>query len=73
MTINITVDSLVAQKRLGNEKDRLEQEGLEFHKKVRFGYLELAKKYPDRIKVIDSNKSIEEVFSEVKKYIDKLL
>ena len=73
ITFVFDVDSLVAQKRLGNEKDRLEQEGLEFHKKVRFGYLELAKKYPDRIKVIDSNKPIEEVFSEVKKYIDKLL
>lgn len=73
LTFVFDVDSEVAQKRLGLEKDRLEQEGMEFHKKVRFGYLELAKKYPKRIKVIDANKSIEEVFEQVKKYIDELI
>ena len=67
------VDSTVAQTRVGSEKDRLEAEGLEFHKKVRFGYLELAKKYPDRIKVIDANRTIEEVFAQVKKIIDEIL
>lgn len=73
ITFVLDVDSLTAQKRLGSEKDRLEKEGLEFHKKVRFGYLELAKKYPERIKVINANQSIEEVFNNVKKYIDNLL
>lgn len=73
ITFVLDVDSEIAQERLGGEKDRLEKEGLEFHKKVRFGYLELAKKYPKRIKVINSNKPIEEVFLEVRKYIDKLL
>ena len=73
ITFILDIDSEIAQQRLGSEKDRLEKEGLEFHKKVRFGYLELAKKYPERIKVINSNMPIEEVFLEVKKYIDKLL
>lgn len=73
LTFVFDVESEVAQKRIGKTKDRLEKEGLEFHKKVRFGYLELAKKYPDRIKVIDSNKSIEEVFEQVKKVIDQIL
>ena len=73
ITFVFDVETEIAQERLGSTKDRLEKEGIEFHKKVRFGYLELAKKYPDRIKVIDSNKPIEEVFSEVKKYIDELL
>lgn len=73
ITFVLDIDSEIAQQRLGQEKDRLEKEGLEFHKSVRFGYLELAKKYPDRIKVINSNKSIEEVFLEVRSYIDKLL
>ena len=73
LTFVFDVDSLVAQKRVGDNKDRLEAQGLEFHKKVRFGYLELAKKYPQRIKVIDANKTIEEVFEQVKKYIDEIL
>jgi len=73
LTFVFDVDSEIAQKRVGETKDRLEKEGLEFHKKVRFGYLELAKKHPNRIKVIDSNKSIEEVFEQVKKVIDEIL
>lgn len=73
ITFVLDVDSEVAQKRLTGEKDRLEKEGMEFHKKVRFGYLELAKKYPERIKVINANNSIDEVFDKVKSYIDKLL
>ena len=73
LTIVFDVDSKIAQQRVGEEKDRLESEGLEFHKKVRNGYLELAKKYPQRIKVIDANQSIEEVFSNTKKIIGELL
>lgn len=73
LTFVFDVDSEIAQKRVGKEKDRLEKEGLEFHKKVRFGYLELAKKYPKRIKVIDANLSIEEVFEQIKKIIDEIL
>jgi len=73
ITFVLDVDSETAQKRLTGEKDRLEKEGLEFHKKVRLGYLELAKQNPNRIKVINANQTIEEVFSEVKNYIEKLL
>lgn len=73
LTFVFDVDSLTAQKRLGETKDRLEKEGLEFHKKVRNGYLELAKKYPQRIKVINANLSIEEVFEQVKKIINEII
>jgi len=73
LTFVFDVDSLVAQSRVGAVKDRLESEGLEFHKKVRFGYLELAKKYPERIRIIDANKTIEEVFAQVKIIIDEIL
>ena len=73
LTFVFDVDSEIAQQRVGKTKDRLEKEGLEFHKKVRFGYLELAKKYPQRIKVINANLSIEEVFEQVKKIIDEIL
>lgn len=71
ITFLLDIDSEIAQKRLGKEKDRLEKEGLEFHKKVRYGYLELAKKYPKRIKIIDANLKIEEVFSQIKKILDE--
>ncbi len=41
--------------------DRLERENKEFHRRVRQGYLELARPEPDRIKVIPVTGSIEEV------------
>ncbi len=69
LTILFDVDTEVAQQRVGSEKDRLEAEGTEFHKKVRNGYLELAKKYPNRIKVVNANNSIEKVYNDAKNII----
>ena len=73
LTIVFDIESEIAQKRLGTTKDRLEKEGLEFHKKIRTGYLELAKLEQKRIKIINANRSIEEIFSDVKKIVGELL
>ncbi len=73
LTFVFDVDVKTAQARIGASKDRLEQEGSKFFEKVRKGYLELAKLYPERIKVIDASKSVEEVFFEVKKNVDEIL
>jgi len=70
LTIVFDVATETAMKRVGDEKDRLEQEGIEFHKKLRYGYLELAKMFPERIKVVDANLSIEEVFEQVKNVLN---
>lgn len=73
LTLLFDVSTEVAQTRVGNEKDRMESAGIDFHKKVRQGYLEIAKQELERVKVIDSNLSIEEVFAQVKKIIDELI
>ena len=65
LTFVFDVSTEVAGQRVGDKKDRLESETAEFHNKVRKGYLELAKKFPERIVVIDANKSIEEVHKDV--------
>ena len=72
ITFLFDIDIETAQNRIGKEKDRLEKESLDFHNKVRRGYLDIAKQNK-RIKVINSTKSIESIFEEVKNYIDKLL
>ncbi|MCF7858094.1 MAG: dTMP kinase [Candidatus Cloacimonetes bacterium] len=56
---------------LENKADRLEQESLLFHKKVRDGFLVLAKKEPARFRVLDGNKSIEQIYQAVINIIDK--
>ncbi len=47
------------------ELDRFEREDLEFHTRVRRGYLILAKRAKKRIKVLDGSRSPEELLSEV--------
>ena len=47
--------------------DRLESEDIDFHKRVRTGYLELAKKEPERVVVIDGTKSVEEIHQDIMK------
>lgn len=42
-------------------KDRIERENLEFHKRIRKGFLEIAKKHPERILIIDAKKGINEI------------
>lgn len=73
LTFVFDVSTEVAQKRVGDEKDRMESAGLEFHKKVRQGYLEIAKQEPERVKVIDANNNIERVFEDTKKMLEKFL
>lgn len=65
LTFVFDVDVRTAMKRVGSSKDRMESAGMEFFNRVRNGYLDLAKLEPERIKVIDSTKSVEEVFEEV--------
>ena len=63
--------SLERTKKRG-ELDRFEKEEIEFHKRIREAYLELAKDHPDRIKVIDGSQDLEKVQAKVVKTIKKL-
>jgi dTMP kinase len=61
------------QGRLGLGLDRLEEEGLEFHRKVRQGFLERAKQEPERIKVVAAQPSSEEVATEIWELVEPLV
>lgn len=52
--------------RAGRES-RFENEALVFHEKVRAGYLELAKREPQRYRIIDAGQSADHVFGEISK------
>lgn len=73
LTLIFDVAPEIAIKRLGEKKDRLESEGIDFYNKVRYGFLEIAKQNPKRIKIIDSSKSAEEVFKVTLGEVKKLL
>jgi dTMP kinase len=53
--------------------DRVEKKGIGFHNRVRQGYLILAKRYPERIKLIQSVGPIEAVQDVIRKKIDEIL
>ena len=55
------------------EINRLDLEALDFHHKVRDGYLKLVEKYPERITKIDASKKIEEVLEDVTKVVLSLV
>lgn len=73
ITFVYDVSTDVALTRVGSEKDRMESAGIEFHKKVRQGYLEIAKNEPERVKVINANNSIDHVFEDTKKILDAVI
>ncbi len=69
LTIVLDLPASEGLRRLGRDLDRIESEAIDFHEKVRNGYIELARKDPDRVKVVDSSGTIEETASEVVKII----
>jgi len=64
LTFLLDLDPQIGLQRASGEKDRLEQEAITFHEKVRQGYLNLAQKDPKRIHIIDATKSPEKVLQE---------
>ena len=65
LTFIFDIDIDTSMSRVGKEKDRMESAGVEFFKKVREGYLAIAKQEPQRVKLIDGSKSIDDIHSEV--------
>ena len=73
LTIVFDIDVETSMQRVGKNKDRMESAGIEFHNRVREGYLKIAKEEPERIKVVNSIQTVNDVFEEVKKIVNKYL
>jgi len=72
LTIYLDLDPEIGLRRIKDNNracNRLDLESLEFHKKVREGYLLIAKQYPTRIKVVDGSLSKEKLYEGVKKIV----
>jgi dTMP kinase len=54
-------------------EDRFEREKLEFHHKVRAGFLELARSEPSRFRIIDAARPVAEVEQEIRSIVDREL
>lgn len=71
LDVTLEVSSERVTKR-GN-KDRFENEKMEFYKKVREGYLAIADNCPDRVVTIDATGKIEEVQAAIQLKLDELV
>ena len=58
---------------VAHREDRFEREELEFHERVRAGFLELARAEPKRFHIVDASRSVAEVGQEIKNIIDREL
>lgn len=72
LTIYIDIDPEIGISRIKNnhrDMDRLDLEKIEFHKLVRDGYLKVSEMFPERIKVVDGNRTIDEIYAEIKNIV----
>ncbi len=63
--LDLDVKTGLGRNRNTGKADRFEQESLEFHQRVREGFLELSKAEPSRFVVVDASEPPEKVFKEV--------
>ena len=79
LTLYLDIDPKVGLARMSKTPntstgyDRLENEKIQFHRKVREGYLKIAQKEPNRFKVIDASLSPEKVLQKAISYLEDLL
>lgn len=69
LVILLDLDPADARKREGIRDDRVESKGLDYQKRVRAGFLRLARRDRRRIKVIDAGRPADDVFEDVRKAV----
>lgn len=67
---DIDPEVAISRRMAAGKPDRIENEKLEFHRRVHSGYLQLSARESQRIKIIDSNRSVGEIWDDVKKVLD---
>ncbi|HHW07556.1 MAG TPA: dTMP kinase [Clostridia bacterium] len=72
LTIVLDIDPEAGLQRLAQRSqehrtglDRLEREALDFHRRVREGFLQLARQFPDRVAVLSAAGRVEEVHQQI--------
>lgn len=75
MTIlcNLDVRQGLQRNRNANKRDRLELEAIEFHEKVRAGFLTLAQEEPHRFHVVDASQQMNALAAEILNHVQKVL
>lgn len=74
VTILLDVDTITGLRRARkNGVDRMERKDLAYHKRVRKGYLKLARQYPGRIRLVKVGSNIKNTQSEVRREVELVI
>jgi dTMP kinase len=73
LVVLLDLDPEVARKREGIRSDRVESKGLAYQRKVRAGFLRIARRDPRHVKVIDASPPPDEVFEQLKRAVARAL
>jgi len=71
--LDLEIEEGLKRRQKSGKIDRIDAEDLEFHRRVREGYLRIAKQNSQRWRVVDASKSPEEVFEEVRRIVEEKL
>ena len=67
--LDVPVEMGLMRAKERSELDRFEKEDIDFHKKIRQSYLNLQKRFPDRIIIFNASMNENDVFEEVLNFI----
>ena len=73
LLLDLPVEQGLARAGQRSEPDRFEKQEMSFFEKVRAGYLEIAVREPDRVKVIDASKPLETVQQQINSVVTAFL
>jgi dTMP kinase len=74
LTILLKIDPEACFDRIGRTGgDRIESEEMDYHRRVYSGYLELERKYPERVKGVDATGDVDDVCANVRRAVDGFL
>ena len=71
--LKLEPEQSIERKKKQEQLDRIESESLYFHRKVFYGYVSLAEKFPERIKTIDAFADINTIHQNIVWHIENLL
>jgi dTMP kinase len=71
--LDLPVEAGLERARTRGRADRIEQEALPFHQRVRDAYLVVARMHPERFVVLDARQSIEALHAEICAVADEVL
>ena len=70
--LDLDVEEGLRRNRRAQKEDRFELETVEFHNRVRQGFMKIAGEEPDRVKIVDASQGKDEVTRDIIKIVEEV-